>query len=65
VAYLPAESMVSTKVDKVCAEADKIEPGWSQVIAPTLIVLVILYHLIDDGLFNILSTFSSLFFFTI
>lgn len=30
-AYLAAESMVSTEVDEVRAEADEIEPGWSQV----------------------------------
>ena len=30
-AYQAAESMVSTKVDEVRAEADEIEPGWSQV----------------------------------
>lgn len=31
-AYQNAESMVSTEVDEVRAEADEIEPGWSQVI---------------------------------
>ena len=30
-AYQAAESMVSTEVDEVRAEADEIEPGWSQV----------------------------------
>lgn len=31
-AYQNAETMVSTEVDEVRAEADEIEPGWSQVI---------------------------------
>lgn len=31
-AYQNAEAMVSTEVDEVRAEADEIEPGWSQVI---------------------------------
>lgn len=31
-AYENAESLVSTEVDEVRAEADEIEPGWSQVI---------------------------------
>merc|ERR1712157_249291 len=31
-AYQDAESMVSTEVEEVRAEADEIEPGWSQVI---------------------------------
>jgi len=31
-AYQTAESMVSTEVDEVRAEADEIEPGWSQVV---------------------------------
>lgn len=31
-AYQTAEAMVSTEVDEVRAEADEIEPGWSQVI---------------------------------
>jgi len=31
-AYQNAEVMVSTEVDEVRAEADEIEPGWSQVI---------------------------------
>jgi len=31
-AYQAAESMVSTEVDEVRAEADEIEPGWSQLI---------------------------------
>mmetsp|Transcript_14866 Transcript_14866/g.41392 ORF Transcript_14866/g.41392 Transcript_14866/m.41392 type:complete len:284 (+) Transcript_14866:119-970(+) len=31
-AYQTAESMVSAEVDEVRAEADEIEPGWSQVI---------------------------------
>ena len=31
-AYQAAENMVSTEVDEVRAEADEIEPGWSQVI---------------------------------
>ena len=30
-AYQNAETMVSTEVDEVRAEADEIEPGWSQV----------------------------------
>lgn len=30
-AYQSAEAMVSTEVDEVRAEADEIEPGWSQV----------------------------------
>lgn len=30
--YQAAESMVSSEVDEVRAEADEIEPGWSQVI---------------------------------
>jgi hypothetical protein len=30
-AYQVAESLVSTEVDEVRAEADEIEPGWSQV----------------------------------
>ena len=30
-AYQNAEAMVSTEVDEVRAEADEIEPGWSQV----------------------------------
>lgn len=30
--YQAAENMVSTEVDEVRAEADEIEPGWSQVI---------------------------------
>jgi len=29
--YQAAESLVSTEVDEVRAEADEIEPGWSQV----------------------------------
>jgi hypothetical protein len=29
--YQAAESMVSSEVDEVRAEADEIEPGWSQV----------------------------------
>eukprot|EP00533_Pseudo-nitzschia_delicatissima_P002682 CAMPEP_0116100840 /NCGR_PEP_ID=MMETSP0327-20121206/12494_1 /TAXON_ID=44447 /ORGANISM="Pseudo-nitzschia delicatissima, Strain B596" /LENGTH=283 /DNA_ID=CAMNT_0003592767 /DNA_START=44 /DNA_END=895 /DNA_ORIENTATION=- len=31
-AYQNAEALVSTEVDEVRAEADEIEPGWSQVI---------------------------------
>lgn len=31
-AYQTAENMVSTEVDEVRAEADEIEPGWSQLI---------------------------------
>jgi len=31
-AYQAAENMVSAEVDEVRAEADEIEPGWSQVI---------------------------------
>mmetsp|Transcript_53469 Transcript_53469/g.159985 ORF Transcript_53469/g.159985 Transcript_53469/m.159985 type:complete len:282 (-) Transcript_53469:210-1055(-) len=31
-AYQAAEQMVSTEVDEVRAEADEVEPGWSQVI---------------------------------
>merc|ERR1712176_1455571 len=31
-AYQNAESMVSTEVEEVRAEADEIDPGWSQVI---------------------------------
>lgn len=30
-AYQNAEAMVSAEVDEVRAEADEIEPGWSQV----------------------------------
>jgi GTP cyclohydrolase FolE2 len=30
-AYQAAEAMVSAEVDEVRAEADEIEPGWSQV----------------------------------
>jgi len=30
--YQAAESLVSTEVDEVRAEADEIEPGWSQVV---------------------------------
>merc|ERR1712174_183895 len=30
--YQAAESMVTAEVDEVRAEADEIEPGWSQVI---------------------------------
>ena len=30
-AYQAAEAMVSSEVDEVRAEADEIEPGWSQV----------------------------------
>ena len=30
-AYQNAETMVSSEVDEVRAEADEIEPGWSQV----------------------------------
>ena len=33
-AYQVAESLVSTEVDEVRAEADEIEPGWSQVSIP-------------------------------
>lgn len=29
--YQAAEAMVSAEVDEVRAEADEIEPGWSQV----------------------------------
>merc|ERR1712194_776052 len=31
-AYQNAEAMVSTEVEEVRAEADEIEPGWSQVV---------------------------------
>ena len=30
-AYQAAEAMVSAEVDEVRAEADEVEPGWSQV----------------------------------
>ena len=39
-AYQAAEAMVSAEVDEVRAEADEIEPGWSQV--RTFIVIVLL-----------------------
>jgi hypothetical protein len=35
-AYQGAEAMVSAEVDEVRAEADEIEPGWSQVRDPCL-----------------------------
>ena len=56
-AYQAAEAMVSAEVDEVRAEADEIEPGWSQVsnlclvridiisIASQILILNRLYHL--------------------
>ena len=36
-AYQAAEAMVSAEVDEVRAEADEVEPGWSQV-RPELVI---------------------------
>lgn len=45
-AYQAAEAMVSAEVDEVRAEADEIEPGWSQV--RVLISFNWSYHLYTD-----------------
>lgn len=36
-AYQNAEAMVSQEVEEVRAEADEIEPGWSQVRCPRVL----------------------------
>jgi len=53
-AYQAAESMVSTEVDEVRAEADEIEPGWSQVRFPifnTILLIIYNYSILFFSLF--------------
>ena len=40
-AYQAAEAMVSAEVDEVRAEADEIEPGWSQVRMPACLYCLV------------------------
>ena len=42
--YQAAEAMVSAEVEEVRAEADEVEPGWSQVCGVVLFLADIIHH---------------------
>lgn len=49
-AYQAAEAMVSAEVDEVRAEADEIEPGWSQVSSLCVVgIAAFQFHRFSDS----------------
>ena len=55
--YQAAEAMVSAEVDEVRAEADEIEPGWSQVCVMVWLdqIFVLVFHIFNKALSQFLK----------